>query len=672
VSKDKIYRTLQIKKRLVAITSVLLALTLMTTISFSVALPAFAEGGKDIAVAQEDSAKAEKDTKKDTKEETKEDKKEDTKEEKKDTKEDKKEDAKDDKKDTKEDNKEDKKEETKEDAKEADGEDKKADPENPDPELAEPEETVDPSEIEDDVSTDIDFSKVSFMPEVSSTSYIVMSGSTSEVVIEHHAQRKMSPGRITMLMTAMVVLDNMYNDSELNNTVEITDKIAKYGDSFKVGESVTVGDLLKSMLVGGSEEAAEALSRYSASKRKVFINMMNSKAMELGLLDTQFDNPTGAYSTKQYSTASDCAKIAQAAIRYQKIQELFELPSVEFEVTSKDANRALGFRSTNPLLVSARPSEQYKYTKGGILGTVGKPVKGSQYAGIATVDDMQLIVILLDSKEEKVAYEAKGLLAYGDTKVTKNVIVEAGEKVGSARVRGAAQTIVPVYTANKGFVYVPPEGSEDLISTEVYVKSDLEAPLTDGDKVGEYRIYVADELKGTVDLVIKKNVTKGWFPSRYYISNRMTIAICIVLGIIVLLVARILYVRWRKKKMREERRQRKLQEIAQQQFEIDEDRKRRNWTYTSSYDQVAPRTGDLRKEAAEEESGKTGSGKQRRQTRATRATWAERRKAAKAAKTGTVSGAEPSDSNKATGVNEMVTRATVNEPTETGADNPEE
>ena len=611
MSKERLNRTLRIKKRLVAITSVLLALTLMTTIGFNADFAAYAEGENNTETTQaaeqtttEQTTTEQKDTEQTQAAQTGETQTTDTQNA------------------------------------EAAGETQPtngteagtAQPAEQAPAEggAVTEDEVDPAEFTDDIPTDLDYTRTASMPEVSSSSYIVMSGSTSEVVIKHHAQRKMSPGRMTMLMTAMVVLDNMYNDRELENTVEITDKIAEYGTSFKVGESVKVGDLLSAMLVGGSEEAAEALSRYSASKRKIFIKMMNSKAMELGLMDTQFANPTGEYSTKQYSTAADCAVIAQAAIRYQKIQKIFELPSVEFEVTSKDVSRAVGFRSTNPLLVADRPSTLYKYTKGGISGALGAPVKASQFAGIATVDDMQLIVILMDSKADKLAQEAKGLLEYGDTKVTKNVIVEANTKVGTVRIKGGQETKAAVYTATKGFAYVPPEGSEDLISKEVYVYNDLVAPVKDGDKVGEYKIYVADELKGTVDLIVKKNISTGWFPSQYYISNRQTVIICVVLALILLLVARILYVRWRKRKMREARRERKLQEIALQQLEIDEDRKRRNWTYTSSYDKVAPRTGDLRREAEEEAEKAKELKKQKRATRATRA---ERRKAAKARKT---------------------------------------
>ena len=121
-------------------------------------------------------------------------------------------------------------------------------------------------------------------PSVSASSYMVMSGSTSEKVASKHADRKMQPGKITMLMTAMVVIDNMYNERELKNTVETGSAIAEYGDTFKEGESASVGDLLDAMLVGGDVQSAELLAKYSASSRDIFVNEMNAKCMELGLM----------------------------------------------------------------------------------------------------------------------------------------------------------------------------------------------------------------------------------------------------------------------------------------------------------------------------------------------------------------------------------------------------
>jgi hypothetical protein len=276
----------------------------------------------------------------------------------------------------------------------------------------------------------------------------------------------------------------------------------------------------------------------------------------------------------------------------------------------KKKPREIEFVSTNPLLTSNETTE-YEYIKGGILGLADETVNAAQFAAIATKDDMQMIVILMDSAKENAAREAAALFEYADGKVTKNTIVKKGKLVGHARIRGGAVTSVPAYTETKGFAYVPPEGSDSLIQTQVSMYDDLNAPLKKGDKVGEFRIYVADELKGTVDLIIKEDVAEGWFPSRYYISNTASIVIGAVLFLLLVFLLRVLHVRRRRAKRREAIRRAKIRELARRQLEIDEDRKRREWDATG-YEDMPPRTTDIRKEAISEEADKRGRRSQRR------------------------------------------------------------
>ena len=123
----------------------------------------------------------------------------------------------------------------------------------------------------------------------------------------------------------------------------------------------------------------------------------------------------------------------------------------------------------------------------------------------------------------------------------------------------------------------------------------LEAPLKEGAKVGEFRVYVADELKGTVDLVTDKPVAQGWPPSQWYISNLATVIISLVLILIIAFLLRVLYVKRRRAKRTEAMRRAKVREIAQRQIEMDEDRRRRNWT-GYGYEPLPPRTTDIRRE----------------------------------------------------------------------------
>lgn len=406
-------------------------------------------------------------------------------------------------------------------------------------------------------------------PKVSAGSFIVMSGSTSEVVYDNHAERKMSMGDITKLMTAMVVIDNIHDNSEYSNLVEIKSKVNDYGDDFREGDRITVEDLLKAMLVGGSDEAAEALARYSKDKRKTFISEMNSKAVQIGLSKTHYTNPTGLYNAEHYSTALDSAVCAQYAIRYAEIKELMNTDMVTIAVHGKKKDRSKTF------------SNEYV---GSIAGVMEHPYKSAQYAGVATREYMQFVVVILDGAEKALDENARDLLEYGNYKATKNNIVKADKCVGHARVRGGAKTRVKAYTETKGFAYIPPEGSTDLVQTQVFMNSGITAPLKAGDKVGEYRIYVADELKGTVDLIVKKDVPKGWLPSKIYISNLVTAIVLAILALLAAVIIRLRAINKRKARIQARKRKAKVREMAERQAALDEDRRKRKWTYSNYYD----------------------------------------------------------------------------------------
>ena len=78
-----------------------------------------------------------------------------------------------------------------------------------------------------------------------------------------------------------------------------------------------------------------------------------------------------------------------------------------------------------------------------------------------------------------------------------------------------------------------------------------------------------------------------------------SIVLAVILGLILLLLLRIVYVKRRREKMKALRYRLKLRELALEQMAIDEDRRRRNWTHAGGYEKLAPRTSDIRKEALE-------------------------------------------------------------------------
>jgi serine-type D-Ala-D-Ala carboxypeptidase (penicillin-binding protein 5/6) len=405
-------------------------------------------------------------------------------------------------------------------------------------------------------------------PSIDADAAIVVSASTGEEVYSLHKDRKLSPGSLTKLMVAMVVVDQMHDQSEYKNKITITAKVDKLGDIYNQGDRITVRDLMASLLMEDSDEAALALALYSSGSRGKFIQAMNARAQELGLENTHYTNVTGRVDTLQYSTAEDSAAIIQEALTYSTIEKYLtaDTYAMESKATSKTA--------------TLQHQDTFQY-RGLTLSLQAKLTSGAAYnsMALATRDGMKLLTVILGTPKAEKNDVRTTLLDYGYRNVTMQTIVKQGKQMGKIKIRHGARTRIPVYTETKGYVYVPEEGSDSLIRTETVIYKKLKAPVKAGTKAGEYRIYVADKLTGTVDLVVKEDVETGWFPSYIYISNTASIVILVVLTIVLALVARIIQVKRRRKKKAMLRRKRRAQEIARRELEMEEDRRRRNWTY---------------------------------------------------------------------------------------------
>lgn len=157
---------------------------------------------------------------------------------------------------------------------------------------------------------------------------------------------------LTKIMTAVVVMETI---KDLNEVVTI-DEEAVYEDGtrigcprsgycisqrLKVGEKVKVRDLLKAMLMNSANDAAVALGKHISGSQEEFAKVMNAKAKEMGLTDSNFCTPSGleidGRETECYSSAYDIARIAAYSLRYKEIWEMFRLPNNTI-ITSADGS----------------------------------------------------------------------------------------------------------------------------------------------------------------------------------------------------------------------------------------------------------------------------------------------------------------------------------------------
>lgn len=168
---------------------------------------------------------------------------------------------------------------------------------------------------------------------------------TGNVLFAKDAHRVMPIASLTKLMTAMVLLDS---GVDLKQIVVMKDEDFDNESKgvFKVGEELTYGDLLKTMLVGSINASASAIARASLGTDK-FIAAMNAKALDMGLKSPHYEDPSGLDPDNRAS-AADIAAIITKASSYPEIRDVAHLPEVTVRGLRTGQNYTV--KTTNLLL----------------------------------------------------------------------------------------------------------------------------------------------------------------------------------------------------------------------------------------------------------------------------------------------------------------------------------
>lgn len=411
-------------------------------------------------------------------------------------------------------------------------------------------------------------------PEITAESFAVISISTGERVYTKNPERKQFIAGPERLMCAICVIDNMHDKKkEMENYVTIPAKYVRENDMFKEGQGVKVKDLLYAVIISGSATAELSLAEYSSGSQEEFISCMNNKAKELKLKNTNFSSVTADYDDNQYTTVEDYALLTRAAMNNNYIKKMAGKKGYKIKT---DKGETVPVKNSEEVIEDASKAKKKSYSIfAGIIYNDGGENDVS-YMLSAANKDIELVTVISNVKKENASKEINNLISYGFIKVNKTVAVEKGKKAGYVWIRNGEKTLVPVYTKNRAYVYLPKEASKSLIVTKKNIGKNLNAPIKSGTKVGEYDVYVGDEFQGSVDLVVKKTISKGFFPSKIYISNMATYVVVGLIGFLILL--RIERKNRKKRRIRKNKmkRREKARKIARRELAREGNRKNRN------------------------------------------------------------------------------------------------
>jgi D-alanyl-D-alanine carboxypeptidase (penicillin-binding protein 5/6) len=157
-------------------------------------------------------------------------------------------------------------------------------------------------------------------PPVRASAYIIEDARTGEVIASSHAHDRVPIASITKLMTVLLTLEH----HKLTDVVTVDPRAAAVGESsieLRAGEQLTVRDLLKGALIQSANDAADALALSIAQDYPSFARLMNAKAAQLGLTDSNFVRPDGLDAPGEYSSAADVTKLARLVMRTRFVRD---------------------------------------------------------------------------------------------------------------------------------------------------------------------------------------------------------------------------------------------------------------------------------------------------------------------------------------------------------------
>lgn len=291
------------------------------------------------------------------------------------------------------------------------------------------------------------------------------------VLWSRNGESRRAMASTTKMMTALLAVEN----GGLNRKVRISKAASRapYGLGLKEGEWVTAGKLLELALVASGNDAAYALGEHVSGDMRSFVDRMNVKARALGLKDTHFANPHGLDAPGHYSTPSDLAVLANAAMRKPAFRRAVAMRQVTFPAGR--GRPARGIKSTDKLLG--------KY--GGLLGVKTGFTGDAGYSFVAQArrGGVTLTAVILGARSNPARFaQSARLLDWGFRHYRRRDIAWAGSRMGGVPLAADSDRTVPALLDRGASAFtlgVAP------IEREVSLSDAAELPVLKGQRLGE-------------------------------------------------------------------------------------------------------------------------------------------------------------------------------------------
>lgn len=332
-------------------------------------------------------------------------------------------------------------------------------------------------------------------------SAVLMDVATGTVLYEHNSHEALAPASVTKIMTMLLIMESIDSGKiGWNDTVTASEAAAAKGGSqvyLKVGETMTVTDMLKSIAVSSANDCACAMAEHLAGSEAAFVEQMNIRAQELGMNDTHFVNCTGLDDSPE--AASHRTSAYDIALMSREL--LGKHPDIKkFTTIWMDTirNGAFGLSNTNKLI---RFYNGATGLKTGFTSGAGYCLSAS-----AQREDLELIAVTMGSKTSQDRNAAcKSMLDYGFANFAL-VSPEISDMPAIPVKLGREAMVSP--RLGEGTALLIDKSQKASVTTQIQVEESLTAPVAQGQRLGTLRVMSGQQVLSEVPLVASQGVER--------------------------------------------------------------------------------------------------------------------------------------------------------------------
>ena len=331
-------------------------------------------------------------------------------------------------------------------------------------------------------------------------SAVTLEQSTGRILYDKNSHERIAPASMTKMMSLLLIMEKIDSGKiKMTDKVSISKNASSMGGSqilLEEGEEMSVEDLIKGIAIASGNDAVVAMAEFVAGTEEEFVKLMNKKARELGLNDTNFENCHGLDTENHYSSAYDMAIIAKELLNHEKITKY---SSIYETYLREDSERKIWLVNTNKLV---------RFKKG-VDGLKTGYTKDAGYCLTATMkkDGMRIISTVMgedsiDNRNKEVSEMLDYAFANYKMKkyIPKNKVLKS---IKSSKTKNNIIEIVP-----KNDIYILTKKTDELKLKYNLKINSLSNNIKKGKKVGTIEITNNGKIINKNNLTVKNDVNK--------------------------------------------------------------------------------------------------------------------------------------------------------------------